>query len=70
MKMIMNGADLMIREYDVLVELNKDPDNWKHIQVYASSEEQASKIVKEQCKQDGYFHSSVLKVREIGVKLK
>lgn len=70
MKTIMNGADSMIKEYDLLVELNKDPENWKHIQVYAISEEQASKIVKEQCKQDGYFHVNVLKIREIGVKLK
>lgn len=55
----------MLNKYDVLVEINGDSDNWKHIDVWAADKFKARLYAIEELQKDGVDVVHVIKIQEI-----
>ena len=55
----------MIDKYDVLVEIDHNPKNWKHIEVFASSRIKAGMYAEEEFRKDGADVVDVVKITRI-----
>lgn len=54
-----------LKKYDVIIELNNDPENWKHVEVYASDSMHARIYAIHEMQMDGCEMVNVISVKRV-----
>ena len=55
----------MIDKYDVLVEIDHNPKNWKHVEVFASSRMKAGIYAEDELHKDGFDIVDIIKITRL-----
>lgn len=54
-----------LHKYDVIIEINNDPDSWKHVEVFATDSVHARVYAVQEMQMDGYELINVISVKKV-----